>query len=169
MVTYIILWVFSIIGICYFLFLYLFHLKLIQLGKNIDVQFHKKSQIIPALYEISQHHIVKPDEIFSEILRLRLTLFSQKKFLENFYDTIELQQKIHKELDFIFRVCSKHPKLMKDYKFYYIKEVIFSLSKELWENVKLYKHMAKKYNQFRFFKIFTIIWILIPIQKKEEM
>ncbi len=169
MVTYIILWIFAIVGIWYFLFLYLFHLKLIKLGKNIDILFHKKSQIIPALYEISQHYIVKPEEIFSEILRLRLTLFNQRKFLDNFYDTIDLQQKIHKELDFIFRVSSKHPKLIKNYKFYYIKEVIFSLSQDLWENVKLYKFMSKKYNQLRFFKIFTIVWIFIPIQKKEEM
>ncbi len=169
MITYIILWVFSIIGICYFLFLYLLHLKLTKLGNKIDVLFHKKSQVIPALYEISQHYIVKPEEIYSEILRLRLELFNKRTFLWNFYDTIWLQQKIHKELDFIFRISSKHPKLIKNYKFYYIKEVIFSLSEELWANVKLYKFMAKKYNQLRFFKIFTIIWIFIPIQKKEEM
>ncbi len=169
MIFYIILSIFSIIGICYFLFLFLFNLKLLKLGKKIDVLFHKKSQIIPALFEVSKEHIVKPEEIFSQILHLRLEIFSNRWLNKNFYDTIGLQQKIHKELDFIFRVCSKHPKLIKNYKFYYIKEVIFSLSEELWENIKLYKFMAKKYNQIRSIKYFTIIWIFIPIQKKEEI
>lgn len=169
MIFYIILSVFSVIGICYFLFLFLFNLKLLKLGKKIDILFHKKSQIIPALFEVSKEYIVKPEEIFSQILHLRLEIFSNHWLNKNFYDTIGLQQKIHKELDFIFRVCSKHPKLIKNYKFYYIKEVIFSLSEELWENIKLYKFMSKKYNQLRFFKIFTIIWIFIPVQKKEEI
>lgn len=119
--------------------------------------FHKKSQIIPALYEITQPYIIKPEEIFAEILRLRLEIFSKRKLLQHFYDTIGLQQKIHKELDFIFRVASKHPKLIKDYKFYYIKETIFDLSQELADNVKLYKTMSKKYNQMRLLKYFTII------------
>lgn len=169
MLAYIILWVLSIIFIIYFLFLYLFHVKLIQLWDKIDVLFHKKSQIIPALYEITQPYIIKPEEIFAEILRLRLEIFSKRKLLQHFYDTIGLQQKIHKELDFIFRVASKHPKLIKDYKFYYIKETIFDLSQELADNVKLYKTMSKKYNQMRLLKYFTIIWIFIPIEKKEEI
>lgn len=169
MLGYIILWIFSIICMIYFLFLYLFHRKLIELWDKIDVLFHKKSQIIPALYEITQWYIVKPEEIFAEILRLRLEIFSKRKFLQHFYDTIWLQQKIHKELDFIFRVASKHPKLIKDYKFYYIKETIFTLSEELAENVKLYKIMSKKYNSLRLFKYITIVWIFIPIEKKEEI
>lgn len=169
MISYIILWVFCLLCIGYFIFLYLFHIKLWKLWRNIDILFHKKSQVIPALYEVSKNDIIKPDEIFKGIFTLRLEIFSKNNFLDHFYDTILLQQKIHKELDFIFRVASKHPKLIKNHKFYYLKEVIFWLSTELWENISLYKKMSKKYNQLRILKYFTIIWIFMPIQKKEEI
>lgn len=169
MIIYIILWLLSLVWLLYFLFLYLFHLKLKKLWDKIDVLFHKKSQIIPALYEISRNYIIKPDEIFSEILALRLEIFTKRKFLQHFYETISIQQKIHKELDFIFRVASKHPKLIKDYKFYYLKETIFQLSEELWDNIQLYKNMSKKFNKLRLLKYFTLIGIFIPVQKKEEI
>jgi hypothetical protein len=39
----------------------------------------------------------------------------------------------------------------------------------LWENIKLYKNIIKQYNKLIWIKNLTIIWLFIPIQKKEEI
>jgi hypothetical protein len=63
----------------------------------------------------------------------------------------------------------KHPKLIKNYKFYYIKEEIFKTTIEISDYLEIYKKMVKKFNIFRSFKFLTLIGIFIPIQKKEEI
>lgn len=164
-----IIWFLVLISIAYFSFLYFFHLKIDLLWKKIYYLFQKRIQLISSLYEVSKHDIIKSDEIFTEIIELSLQNFWKYSENKNFIKHMYLQQKIHKELDFIFRVSMKHPKLIKNYKFYYIKEEIFSTTWKISENIELYKNMSQKFNFFQKCKFLTLIWIIIPIQKKEEI
>jgi uncharacterized coiled-coil DUF342 family protein len=109
------------------------------------------------LFETTKHDLVKHDQIFHEILKLKKLDFSEQSLSSRIHHTITTQQKIHKEMDFIFRVCHKHKKLIKDYKFYYIKELIFQRVEELAESVDLYKKIIKKYNKYIFIKNLTIV------------
>lgn len=167
---------YSIIGGIILLFFLLFIIficilkqKIDKLENKIEEKFHEKNNLIPALFETTKQDLVKHDQIFHEILKLRKLDFSEQSLSSRIHHTITTQQKIHKEMDFIFRVCHKHKKLIKDYKFYYIKELIFKRVEELSENVVLYKKIIKKFNKFITIKNITLIWLLIPIQKKEEI
>ena len=50
---------------------------------------------------------------------------------DNIKAIYEVESKIHHELNFIFQVCNTHPKILKDKKFLYIREVIIEKSSEL--------------------------------------
>lgn len=165
----IIIWSIWLFFIIFIIFILLLKNKINTLENKIEEIFQQKNNLIPALFEVTKKDLVKHDYIFHELLRLKKMDFSEQSFLINIHYTINTQQKIHKEMDFIFRVCHKHQKLIKDYKFYYIKELIFKRVTNLWENIKLYKNIIKKYNKLIWIKNITIIWLLVPIQKKEEI
>lgn len=169
MLIYILLWVFATISIIYCLFLFIFEIQLQKLWQKIYYLFQKRIQLIPSLYEVSKNDIIKSEEIFSHIFELNIENFWNSDTHKIFVKNLNTQQKIHKEFDFIFRVCMKHPKLIKNYKFYYIKEEIFKTTIEISDYLEIYKKMVKKFNIFRSFKFLTLIWIFIPIQKKEEI
>jgi hypothetical protein len=153
----------------FFIFLFFFERKIHKLENKIEKIFQSKNNLIPALFEITKNHLVKHEEIFHELLILKKLNFSEHNFYENINKTIHTQQRIHKEMDFIFRVCHKHQKLIKDYNFYYIKELLFTRINDLWDSMSLYKKMVKKYNFFLNIKNYTVIWLFIPMRKKEEI
>ena len=165
----IILWIIWLLFICFLIFILILKNKIDQLENKIETIFQSKNNLIPALFEVTKKDLVKHDHIFHELLKLKKMDFSEHSFYTNIHQTIHTQQKIHKEMDFIFRACHKHKKLIKDYKFYYIKELLFSRLNQLWESIELYKIIIKKYNKLITIKNSTLIWLLFPIQKKEEI
>ena len=169
MIYSIIVWCILVFFLIFILFIYIIKIKIEKLEKKIENIFQKKNNLIPALFETTKKDLVKHDQIFHEILKLKKLDFSAQSLSNYLHHTINTQQKIHKEMDFIFRVCHKHKKLIKDYKFYYIKELIFQRVEELGENIDLYKKIIKKYNRLILIKNITLVWILIPIEKKEEI
>jgi hypothetical protein len=97
-------------------------------------------------------------------------ILKQKDFSENlFCNTLIWKSKtyklIHNELNFIFRVCNKHPKINKDPKFLLVKDNIIEKSEELWKKLNLYKKITNKFNTYIIIKNLTIIWLFIPISK----
>lgn len=169
MIYSIIWWCIIILFLMFFLFLYFFDKKIHKLETKIETIFQSKNNLIPALFEITKNDLVKHDEIFHELLILKKLNFSEHNFYENIHQTIHTQQRIHREMDFIFRVCHKHQKLIKNYRFYYIKELLFQRITYLWDTIELYKKMTKKYNFYLKINNFTIIWLFIPMKKKEEI
>ena len=155
--------------IFFFIFLFIFARKINKLENKIEKVFQSKNNLIPALFEITKSHLVKHDQIFHELLILKKLNFSEHNFYENIYKTIHTQQCIHKEIDFIFRVCYKHQKLIKNYNFYYIKELLFERINLIWELMSLYKKMIQKYNFYLKIKNYTIVGLLVPMKKKEEI
>lgn len=154
-----------IIYFSFILFLYLLNIKIKIYETKIIKEFKEKNNQIPSLFEVTDGYIVKHDQVFKEILQL-----NKKDFLENiFYSKLKQKSKIntliHKELNFIFRVSDKHPKLNKNYKFLYIKDIIIEKNNSISEKLTLYKKIIKKYNILITIKNLTIIWILFPIKK----
>ena len=165
----IIFWSIWLNFLLFLLFIVILKNKINQLENKIEEIFQSKNNLIPALFEVTKKDLIKHDNVFHELIKLKKVDFSEQSFYSNVHQTIYTQQKIHKELDFIFRACHRHKKLIKDYKFYYIKELLFHRVSKLWESIVLYKKIIKKYNKLITIKNLTIIWLLIPIQKKEEI
>jgi len=109
----------------FLIFILILKNKIDLLENKIETIFQSKNNLIPALFEVTKKNLIKHDIIFHDLLKLRKVDFSEHSFYNNIHQTIDTQQKIHKELDFIFRACHRHKKLIKDYKFYYIKELLF--------------------------------------------
>jgi hypothetical protein len=165
----IIFWSIWLFFVWFLIFILILKNKIELLEDKIEQTFQSKNNLIPALFEVTKKDLIKHNQIFHELIKLKKTDFSEQSVYSNIHQTIYTQQKIHKELDFIFRVCHKHKKLIKDYKFYYIKELLFHRVSKLWESIALYKKIIKKYNKLITIKNLTIIWLFIPIQKKEEI
>lgn len=153
--------------IVYNVFLVLLDKKIKKLEIVILKTFNKRGNLIPSLYDVTKNYVSKHDEIFSEILSLRnknLTSYDWdflKKVNEEIY--------IHHEINFIFKVANKHPKIQKDSKFLLVRDLFLENSFEIWEKIKLYKIISKKFNNLLVLKNFTIIWWFLDIQKKDEI
>lgn len=149
-----------------YVFLYFFQRKLHLLENTIISIFQTRSDILPGIYEISKEYLTKHNDIFRESLTLRKTEFSM---IENgvwLNEIIELESHIHHEINFIFKVCNKHPKLLKNGNFIYIRETIIQRSHKLWEMIQLYKTMTEKYNFLIHIKNYSLIGLLLPFSKK---
>lgn len=134
--------------------------------RKLMILFSKRSDIFPALYEISQTSLSRHTEIFSEVLSLRkqeFWLMSSSKSIDWY---IELQSHIHHEINFIFQVCNKNPKLLKDKNFLYLRDVIISVSSDISREMKNYRKIIEIYNKIIFYKNCTLIWLIIPFSKK---
>jgi len=128
--------------------------------------FLSRTDTIPCLYEITQGQINKRQEIFSEILSLRKKEFWLWEISKNIDAFFELESHIHHEINFIFQICNKNPKLLKDKKFLYIRDVMIHKSAEISRQVKIYKKIIHIYNTFIKYKNYSIIWLILPFQKK---
>jgi hypothetical protein len=76
--------------------------------------------MIPAIFDITKNYFTKHDEIFKNILKYRKQELYKYYLLEDnidqdseFNKLIYLEELIHNEYNFIFRIANKHPKLQK--------------------------------------------------------
>lgn len=143
--------------------------KINSLENYIKNLFNIRTNIIPSLFEVSHTNLVRHDEIFREIVKLRKISFSERSLSRDLHEIIGTEQLIHNELNFIFKICNKHQKLIKNWKFIYLRELVISNSSNIWEYLKLYKNIIKKYNSLIKIKNYTLIGLLIPISKKEDI
>jgi len=151
---------------CFYVFVYIVHLKVEKLEKRIKQLFVSRSDAIPGIFEISKKYLTRHGDIFKESIRLRKTELALNYGNTPFYKIIETEWLLHHELNFIFTACNKHASLTEDAKFNYIKEVIIDKSGEIWKKMWLYKNIAEKLNTLIKIKNFTLIGFFIPIEKK---
>jgi hypothetical protein len=79
-----------------------------------------------------------------------------------------IEKLIHHELNFIFKISNKHPKLAKRWNFIYLRGLIINKSYYLWKKLSEYKQKTNIYNHLINVKNFTIIWLFIPLYKKTK-
>lgn len=168
------MFVYIIITLTIFLALWLWFLLLLKskidfLENHIKNLFNLRVNIIPSIFEVSLPALIKHDEIFKEIIKLRKASFSERSLDKKLNEIIRTELLIHNELNFIFKICNKHHKLLINSKFIYIRELLISNSSNIWKNIKIYKEIINKYNFFINLKNYSIIWLLIPINKKERI
>ena len=164
-----ILWSFLLILILFCFFLYVFKKKLIKLESRIIEMFRSRSNTIPGIYEVSKDHLTRHQDIFREVLRLKKVEFSLLEVPEKLHRIIETEGLIHHEVNFIFKVCNKHPKLLKSGNFIYMREIVIRKSTRLWDMISFYKTMVKRYNSYIQIKNYTWLWFLVPIYKETEI
>jgi hypothetical protein len=125
MIYYIIITLFSFLLI-FSIILILLKNKINKLEKKILKHIKEKNNLIPSLYETTKNILNKHNEIFKEILILRNKDFVESIYLKSLKEKSKTHKEIDKEINFIFKTCSKHPKLEKKAKFTLIKENILS-------------------------------------------
>lgn len=157
----------ALIIVWFFFFIWKYDQRLSILEKQIILLFEKRTQLIPALYEITKPYLTKHDEVFWEILALRKKEFHQ--YGEKFILKIQNEKLIHHELNFIFQVANKHPKIQKDSRFLLIRDLFLENSYAIWKKIGTYKKIILLFNRYVTIKNLTVIWILIPIEKKIEI
>ena len=164
---YYIAWTAIIFFILFIIFLILLKLKIEKFELKIINQFKAKNNTIASIYEITKKYLNKHDEIFKESLYLKKKDFSENSFYSRLNEKLKTYELIHNELNFIFRVCNKHPKLSKDGEYLYIRDLIIEKSTSLGKDIELYKKIVKKFNRLLILKDLTIIGILIPIKREK--
>ncbi len=159
----------SILIFSYGVFLFILNKKIFKLEKSIINKFSSRTNAIPWLYEVTKNYFKKHNEVFKNIVELKKEEFTKIDNNSNFLNILQTEALIHKELNFIFKVCRKNYSLEKNHKFLYVREIIINKSFEIWNKVSLYKNIIKTYNRLINIKNYTIIWLLIPIYKKETI
>ncbi|PID87664.1 hypothetical protein CSB07_00230 [Candidatus Gracilibacteria bacterium] len=142
--------------------------KIDSLESYIKNLFNIRTNIIPSLFEVSRSSLIRHEEIFREIIKLRKISFSERSLGRSLSEMIGTEQLIHNELNFIFKVCNRHKKLLINGKFIYLRDLVISSSSNIGDYLKLYKNIVKKYNLLIRIKNYSIIGLLIPIETKEE-
>jgi len=144
-----------------------------KIENTIKKEFNSRTNMIPAVFEVTKNSFSKHDEIFSEILKNRkkeLYKYYIEETTDNkendFVKLIHIEELIYHEFNFIFKVSNKHPKLAKKWNFIYLRDLILSKSNNISKTLKEYKNKVNNYNKLIELKKFTIIWILVPISKK---
>jgi len=152
-----------------YIFLKYYIYKIDLLENKIKKLFLERTALIPAIFEVSNLYLIKHNEIFHEILNLRKIEFSQANNNMKLSDIIKIKKLIHHEINFIFKICNKHPQLIKEWNFIYLRNLIIKKSNDIWTNITLYKMSIEKINKLIFYKNITIIWFLFPISKKTKI
>jgi len=166
----IIVWI--ILICCYvsfIVFIYLLYRKINLFEQKIYQLFQKRLDHVPWLYEVSQETIQKPEEIFQEVLLLRKQIFGVQKRNAPFLEIIHTQSRIHNELNFIFKICNTHQKLIKKGNFIYLRDLIIDKSYQISEMIEVHKIIVWKYNLLIKMKNMTLIGYLIPISYKHHI
>lgn len=153
----------------FYVFIFILKHKINLLEKKIISLFSKRNNLIASIYEITKNDFIRHDEIFKEILRLKRISFLETKINSDIQSIIYTQKLIHNELDFIFNITDKHPKLSKNFKFLYIKDILIEQSDQIWKKLDIYKNIILKYNYLIFIKNITILWLLIPFKKLDNL
>lgn len=152
----------------YLITLYLLRKRIDNTEKKIKLVFRKRTNLIPSLFEVTKPNIERHSFAFKEIMYLRKIEYLNWEWYK-FYEFINLESKIHHEIEFLFRLFEKSPKLEKNWKFLYLKDKLLEISNEIWEELVLYRFMIEKYNNILPYKNFTIFWVLLPYHKKHDI
>ncbi|MDD5769837.1 MAG: LemA family protein [Candidatus Gracilibacteria bacterium] len=164
---YILILIFILVSILFNIFLVLFDNKLKKLEKQIIFLFEKRTNLVPTLYEITKEYLTKHNEVFDGIINLRKIEFSN--YEEGFIEKINNEIQIHHELNFIFKVINKNPKIQNNGKYLLIKDLFLENSSQIGKKIELYKNIIKKINFLIILKNWTIIGIFINIKKRTEI
>jgi len=117
--------IYLIIALLVILVIYIIRLKFIKNNlltqeKEIINLFNARINMVPALFEVTKNTFTKHDEIFKNILKYRKQelyryyIKEETNNIENeFIELIHLEELIHHEFNFIFKISNKHPKLIK--------------------------------------------------------
>jgi|GEM_PF-687936 len=126
--------------------------------------FEKRTQLVPALYEITKDSLNGHEEIFAEILRLRKVEFAG--YEQSFAQRIATEILIHHELNFIFQAANANPRLQKNGRFLLVRDLFLENSRGIGERVTIYKTIIKKINLCIELKKFTIIGWFFRVEKR---
>lgn len=161
----------SIISLYIFFIIYIYFLnkKIQKLENKIKNNFTKRNNLIPSLFESTKYSLNKHEYIFENIIKLRNNEYNQIEYKKDLDEMIFNESQIHNEFNFIIRICNTNNKLNENEKYLYIKELIYNISNDIWNNVWIYKKIVKKYNHIIDIKNITIIWLFIPINKIIEI
>jgi hypothetical protein len=116
-----------IIPIFTFIFFIIFIIRLVFIKKNLDKlednikeAFNARTNMIPAIFDATQNSFSRHNLIFEDILKYRRKELYKYYNLEDtdnkdneFISLLYIEKLIHHELNFIFKVSNKHPKLAK--------------------------------------------------------
>lgn len=166
-VLYYIFFFLAFLIIAFNVFIYIFYIKINKLEKEIINLFNKRSNYIPSLFEVTKWYLERHDDVFYEILKYRKTNLVSYNW--DFLKKVNQEVFIHHEINFIFKVVNKHPKLQKNGKFLLIRDMFLENSNELWKKVKIYKSIINSFNKLLIVKNITILWLFLNIEQKEEI
>ena len=162
---FIIIWIFVFLVFIFYMILKRKERQINTLEDKIKNIFLERTWIVPALFEVSRSQLNQHETIFHEILQLRKLEFAQSE-KDSIYKMLPTKKLIHYEINFIFQLCNKHPRLIRKAKFIYLRNVIIEKSALLWKNIIYYKKSVTLFNRLITVKNFTIIGFLLPIRKK---
>lgn len=157
------------IFILFLIFLFLLQNKINILNKYIYDLFSEKNNLIPSIYDVTKKQLTKHDEIFHHILDLRTQDFWENNVAHDIVHKMKTYEQIHSELNFIFKVANKHPKLLKNERFLFVRDLIIEKSYSISQKLELYKTISKKFNKLVTIKNYSIIGLFIPISKIENI
>lgn len=150
----------------------LYNIIIIKIKNNISLLetkivnlFNKRTYLVPSLYDITKEYLTKHNEVFYEIMKLRKQNFANYES-DEFLEIIKTEIQIHNELNFIFKITNKSPKIQKNEKFLLVRDLFLDYSYLIWEEITNYKKLISIFNLLLNFKNFTIIWLFIKIDKK---
>ncbi len=161
------LWALFFFYVIWWIYFFLYQKQLEKKESDIRRIFISRSDTITSLFEVTKPYLERHDEIFQEILSLRKKELHITELSQSLLPLFEIESKIHHELNFIFQVCNTHPKLLKEKKFLYIRDIILEKSSLLGKNINEYNRHIEIYNKKIQQKNVSGIWFFIPFQKKE--
>lgn len=161
------LWALFFFYVIWWIYFFLYQKQLEK--KELDIRriFISRSDTITSLFEVTKPYLERHDEIFQEILSLRKKELHITELSHNLLPLFEIESKIHHELNFIFQVCNTHPKLLREKKFLYIRDIVLDKSSLLWKNINEYNRYLTVYNTMIQRKNLSIIWLVLPFTQKE--
>lgn len=160
---------FVVIVILLSLYIFLLKEKIEELEIKIIKLFKIRSSFIPVIHDITKIYLDKKHSyIFNRILDYKKEEFISLSYKNSLYWLLEIELKIHNEFNLIFKILNKNPLAMKDGKILYIEDLILESSNDIWKSMDRYKKIIMIYNNYIKIKNWTIIWILIPIKKKDD-
>lgn len=155
--------------LCGSAFLYFMNYKIQRFERHLIALFLSRTDTLPAIYEISSAHISRHKEIFAEVLDLRKQEFSLSEISNSLEGFMNLEGRIHHEINFIFQVCNKNPKLLKTKEFLYCRDNIMQKSSRISLCLQKYRKIIKTYNQLLRYKNYSVIWLALPFTKKPAL
>lgn len=153
----------------YTIFVFILFYKIKRLEHKVEALFLSRTNLIPSIFEISKDSLIKHEEIFKEIILLRKQEFNAKDNSVGFSWFIQAETHLHHELNFVFKVCNQHQKLLRNSRFLYVRDLLIERSMSISEKMILYKSIMKKYNWYKKLHKFLLIWIFLSPKEITEI